>query len=191
MSSFDVFYFRYFLQALTATIKHRLDPFSKTLGRHFSTVLCLLVSAILIHGVQVRWKSICLVCSFGEETKIGFIVTFKPLLCLVLPSAFLLALSPARPFICATGNLSFASSSYSRGTPQQTPPSTRAPSVPRLPHPPLHPPALEQDLGPTIVPSTLPAQAAPPSFSPHKHPLAKTTKKFGCLGFSASPLQIN
>jgi len=39
-----------------ATIKHRLDPFSKTLVRYFSTVLCLLVNAVSIHAAQVRCK---------------------------------------------------------------------------------------------------------------------------------------
>lgn len=53
LSSFNVFYFRYFLQTLTARLKHRLCPFSKTLARHFSIVLCLLVNAVSIKAAQV------------------------------------------------------------------------------------------------------------------------------------------
>lgn len=47
----DVFYFRYFTSAFIETMKHRLNPFSKTLARHYSIALCLFLKAVSIHAV--------------------------------------------------------------------------------------------------------------------------------------------
>lgn len=43
-------------QILSNTIKHRLEPFSKTLARYFSTVLCLLANAVSVQAAQVGGK---------------------------------------------------------------------------------------------------------------------------------------